>query len=623
MGDHGSIGVHELTEKALQTIANGEVGPAEVELFQSAQRSRLLVAMKALGYLFTTRNDSSSRLQTHINTLWTQLGELQQVTPEAVEAVLADPVVASACFRLLRSANSADAEKRLWVGQLLRAREFFTSIVAAVSIRANSPAGTVVLAVDGHVWLPSLGVANASWRHPRCTVRIHPSAEGWILSGGGAQVILPDDLAHAGPGWLPVRRLATSERPSGLRVTVDGVSPHRDFRGPKAPAPLVLKDVHRWSELLREAWRVVVDCAPQEAVAIAGTVRSLVPLPGPARRQTSSASSSDAFGLILLSPPLSPVDLAATLVHEGRHQQLNSLMALTAVSDEPSGTDTEEERYFAPWRGDPRPLMGLLHGAHAFGGVAGFWLGVATHGPPAVRELAWFEFSLSARQLRQAVAALRTAPGLAPAGHRIVDGLAALLRRWRHITVPESPDRLAEWRVVDRWATWRVRHMDLSQDAVGDLVDAWQRRRSPGPLPSALLRPRLSEVHPDVRTSLVRLRLSEPRSFAQVAGILRSGATWPDLPAATPGDAAAVAGPLSEAAAEYRQVLENDPSDTTAWTGLALSLARHRTPVAGSWVRILVERPEVVRALHEALAGSGQVLGPEPLARWLAGAVRR
>jgi HEXXH motif-containing protein len=39
-------------------------------------------------------------------------------------------------------------------------------------------------------------------------------------------------------------------------------------------------------------------------------------------------------------------------------------------------------RYYAPWRGDACPIVGLLQRAHAFVGVTEFWLRLLSEGHP-------------------------------------------------------------------------------------------------------------------------------------------------------------------------------------------------------------------------------------------------
>jgi hypothetical protein len=76
--------------------------------------------------------------------------------------------------------------------------------------------------------------------------------------------------------------------------------------------------------------------------------------------------------------------------HEARHIKLSALLNLVSLCKPDDG-----QRYYAPWRVDPRPASGLLQGAYAFLGVSGFWRGQQASAPePEVRRRAAAEFAL-------------------------------------------------------------------------------------------------------------------------------------------------------------------------------------------------------------------------------------
>ena len=54
-----------------------------------------------------------------------------------------------------------------------------------------------------------------------------------------------------------------------------------------------------------------------------------------------------------------------TLTHELQHTKLNAVMYLFELLEPVAG-----ERFYAPWRDDPRPLGGFLQGIYAFFGIA-------------------------------------------------------------------------------------------------------------------------------------------------------------------------------------------------------------------------------------------------------------
>jgi uncharacterized protein len=69
-----------------------------------------------------------------------------------------------------------------------------------------------------------------------------------------------------------------------------------------------------------------------------------------------------------MSAPPDPIIGTVTLTHEIQHVKLGALLDLVTLTLPDDG-----RRYYAPWRDDPRPLGGLLHGVYAYLGVTEFW----------------------------------------------------------------------------------------------------------------------------------------------------------------------------------------------------------------------------------------------------------
>ncbi len=127
-------------------------------------------------------------------------------------------------------------------------------------------------------------------------------------------------------------------------------------------------DARAWRRRLARAWRVLAEGHRAQAADMAAVVRTLVPLAPVPGLNLVSVTSPAAFGAVAMSLPADGVTLAETLVHEFQHVKLGALLDLLPLVDADAG-----ERYYAPWRDDPRPLPGLLQGAYAYLGVAGFW----------------------------------------------------------------------------------------------------------------------------------------------------------------------------------------------------------------------------------------------------------
>ena len=124
-------------------------------------------------------------------------------------------------------------------------------------------------------------------------------------------------------------------------------------------------ELAHWRPLIQAAWELLVRHHEWAAGPIAGGVPVIVPLVP--RSDLDSATSPAAFGAIATSLPPSPVSMAETLVHEFQHIKLSGLMDMLPL------IEPIEQRAYAPWRDDPRPLGGILQGVYAFTGIVRFW----------------------------------------------------------------------------------------------------------------------------------------------------------------------------------------------------------------------------------------------------------
>ncbi|UVS81218.1 aKG-HExxH-type peptide beta-hydroxylase [Actinokineospora sp. UTMC 2448] len=301
---------------------------------------------------------------------WRTLAALRRRAPAAVDRVLDDPAVGAwaAAVAGRRSGRPAD----------------LAFVAAAAAIRAG-----VSVTVD----------------FPRTPTGFLPSL-GWLT----APVVGP----------VSTDRLAWERAPV---VSLDGV----EFTITRLPPSLLpaleqspTVDVAAWTPLLRAAWRVLRRTDPGAAAELGAMITTLAPMAAHDDKANSS-TVTDALGCVFLTFNTDPETLAATLVHELQHAKLAAVMDMHPL------TTTSRTRYYAPWREDPRPVAGLLHGVYAFLGVTGFWrrrraLGGGTR---AENEYArWRSAALSA------ACTLLSGTDLTPHGRHFVDGVARTLWEW-------------------------------------------------------------------------------------------------------------------------------------------------------------------------------------------------
>ncbi|MFF5008767.1 HEXXH motif-containing putative peptide modification protein [Streptomyces phaeochromogenes] len=544
---------------------------------------------------------------TRPSTAWELLAHIQHAAPSAVEAVLADPAVGAWAFQLLRRLNYGDAttsgDAPGWAGPTL-----LGALTAAAALRAGMRATLRIPARKGQLWLPSLGLTGSVSRGAWAVVTMECGPQGAAVFGDSGSIRLPGDLAHAAEGWFPLPRIVR-EGPSGPgAVVLDHLGPYRDFRAVTDPVQLSGQELRRWQALLSESDELLRREHAGAHRLVTGVIRTVVPVPGPSELRAISATAPDSYGAVTMSLPVDAQAMAATLIHEARHQLLSTVAALTPLHV--SVREGPQPVYFAPWRGDPRPLRGLLYGAHAFVGVTSFWQARRPHDG----DRAEFEFALHRWQLQAALAALANATGLTRAGGLVVAGLMKEARRMAAAPVPGPPGRAASMCCRDLRATWRATHLDVDTEEAAALADDWLAGRPPPlTLPAARLRthrtgvPRASGSG-QARMWLARLRFTDRRAFDEVRTQIADGALHPlGIRDATIADAHLIAGAKDDALDEYRR----QPVTIPSWIGIGLAAGDQS-------VSLLLERPELVLALQTALAHLGVTTPvPEELAAWL------
>lgn len=120
--------------------------------------------------------------------------------------------------------------------------------------------------------------------------------------------------------------------------------------------------------VLRQALDRIREVDALLAAQISECIRLIVPLRREDPTRHVSSTYSHLPGAIFLCHDSNPSLQAETLVHEFCHDALHALLAR-----DPLFIGGEAEAlYYSPWREDPRPLRGILLGAHAFLNVARF-----------------------------------------------------------------------------------------------------------------------------------------------------------------------------------------------------------------------------------------------------------
>ncbi len=130
-----------------------------------------------------------------------------------------------------------------------------------------------------------------------------------------------------------------------------------------------------------------------------------------------SGSASEFYGAAHFSANFQPDAMGEMFVHEAEHARLHLL-----EREESFFPPSIENRsaYYSPWRPDPRPLYGIFHGVHVFGGVIRFLIHFLERGPSERKPLARRRLNLLAAQQQRGLDELAAHARLSSLGEAVV-----------------------------------------------------------------------------------------------------------------------------------------------------------------------------------------------------------
>ena len=437
---------HSLSADQFAALARGGGDRDAIGQLVAAQRSKHLILLSKVAELARRGDHPDDALGV---AGWQLLAEVQRQDPAAAAEVIGYPSVGAWALHVIRSsapaAGTAPADTASAVSAALPGVRpaGLAAIAAAAAIRAGVDAEIEVPVLGAGILLPSLGTAEAVGG-----TAVVAAKEAEVRSGNLRVRARPGE-----PGWRELRR-ATAGR---LSVLVDDLDPFRMPTPDGGPTGrLTPSQLTELRDTLRAAWPVL---SPASAAEIAAIVRVIVPYRPPESGHFHiSVSSPQVFGTVAMSRQPDKYTCAETLVHETQHLKLCALLDLVTLTRPDDG-----QRYYAPWRPDPRPTSGLLQGAYAFLGVSGFWREQRQAAPErGIRQRAHVEFARWRDGAATAAATLLSSGQLTSVGETFVETMAEVLDEWRREPVPgealavarrESDRHLARWQANNGQAT--------------------------------------------------------------------------------------------------------------------------------------------------------------------------
>lgn len=406
---------HTVPHALFDAFARGGGGPEGMRLLVAARRSRTAQLVRA-AVLAAGRPAAAATRQA-----FETLKDERQVARADAEAVLTHPFTGAWA---MRAATSGEPGAGLQM------------ITIAAALRSGAEV-TLPLGVDvAELPLPTLGTAAVRGSQ----VRVRPVSGGTELRTEHSSVVVPADPARPRPGWRPAPALG----PFLLEDAAPDYLP-AELRARPALAP---EEVSLWRARIEAGWDLLREHHEEVAEELGEAIRVLVPLPTPARGLTS-VTLADAFGAVFLSLPADAEAAALVLAHELQHAKLSVLLDLFQLFD------ADGELFYAPWRADPRPFVGLLHGTYAHLGVAAFWRRQRNIAGGAASES---EFARWREAAHQACGTMLGSGKLTVLGEALVSAMTDLLTRWRTEPVSADAARRADEAARLHRTRWLVEH---------------------------------------------------------------------------------------------------------------------------------------------------------------------
>ncbi|MEU8772864.1 HEXXH motif-containing putative peptide modification protein [Streptomyces sp. NPDC048606] len=412
-----------VSSRTLRALASTEPTPEGTRLVRDVRRSKRLLLLRAV---LDAAPDGPGG---ETGERWALLEEAERQDPDAVRDVLHYPATGVWAEETLRRLHApyGPAPDLAHLGAL----------AVAAALRAGIGFKATLRPVNGRLVLPTLGL-------------LRPDR--------------PGPLALTERSWDSADALPLHPLPGG-RASLDDLDPYR-VRPPGGPAPghpvelrtepvraarrLTPKGHKRWDIQWSGALTLLERYDSTRAEEVDALLRSVVPLAGGSR---STGATLPAAAGSLLARSQAPPALAATLVHEVQHGKLAALADILTLH-----TADRTPCHWAPWREDPRPLEGLLHGTYAHLALAGYWQRAALYGARG----AWAQHARLRAQVAAVLPALRAEPHLTVTGREFVEGMACAERAMDELPPPGDQHATAR-RALDRERrAWYEAHPEIA-----------------------------------------------------------------------------------------------------------------------------------------------------------------
>ncbi|MEV6796624.1 HEXXH motif-containing putative peptide modification protein [Streptomyces sp. NPDC051320] len=585
-----------------KTTAELATGYGSTETFEALRQGQLAKRMYLVQRLLSSAEGHPDAEAAGLPQAFAHLTRLQHEHPEVVGRLLSSPITGGWLLRALHHLANLPRED---AGVVLRQTFGYPGWLAAAAMIRSRTAGEVTVVVRrGVVMLPGVGLLRlaAADVDGYGTAELRITTDGILTAAHrGRETTIDTTVSERSdqPGeWIPVGRLSSDDDP--VDVILDDLDPFRTMDTRTMPTAISASQLRVWQHTFRGAWQTLQEYHPAYAAGMAAGLQSIVPLSAEPVVQVLSNTWPEAYGAIRAALPSGRFNLASVLIHEFQHAKLSALLDYVELTDPAAA----QKRFYAPWRSDPRPAVGLLQGIYAHTAIADFWRVHRNH-PDANKNLAETQFARWTVQVDRAITEFKNSGALNEAGASFVATVHRTLAPWLDEPLSDNAFWVAEEVVLAHQVAYRVRNLTPDEGHVRQLAQRWHSGDPAGEVHSFDRAFRPASLTVDWRKGDL------PADYVRLAGAgsgVRAGAGAGDLALAAQDYPAAIAA--------YGAEIAKSPDAPDLWAGLAVALTRAR-PSDG--MRPLTEATETVAALYGLLAAEqpGEPVGAEALVNWL------
>ena len=378
---HARRPTHQLSVGGLEAFA---AGPGDVLSVRELAAAWLSKARALVAAVAASQSDwRDGQLGAATAEGWELLCSLDERETQAARQIVSYPSVVAWAIRCLRPAPRTDLDLD---------RAHMAGLALAAAVRAGVPAELPVPVRGGKAHLPGVGAMIMASNTERVAVlQVHGDR---VITGKSGR-------------WLPTRRLDIGE----LRgIVLEDLDPFRDNYDGPVMARLSAPQWQAWRRGLVGAERILADAVPSYLEVVAKGLRAVIPLHATSGTERA-ATTRQAFGSVAIALPARDDMLAELLLREFQHLKLNALTELHPMVS----SNARPVLLPVPWRTDPRPLAGALHGAYAFLAMMSLRRAIGPH-QRYLRYRTW---------VRAATESLLATHALTVEGERFVEGIAA------------------------------------------------------------------------------------------------------------------------------------------------------------------------------------------------------